>query len=552
MTTEGDKLSNKKVIFSLYAAWAASLVGLALVVSALCWLWLRYTIIREVHSDIGAELLFLLVNTHSLSLLAGWLIIFFARFFRRRVENRIDGKSVRRTRRVFYALSLLAALAVFVHTLIMPELTEGMNENVPGGIKVPGVELNSPMNATFTREAIGSRPAFEVSTNAYGFRDRPFDVEADSGRTRIMLVGDSFVFGSGISQNECLAPQLETELNGRLRGITETRVYAVAQEGWNLEQEVSAITAMSPILKPDIVIIGHMPGNDLWPYDPMFRKRWQKQIFQNEIREMRIRQIETFRDREYTVPELTLNFHRQMRKLSDWAQEQGIDVFFYTYGLCSYQLEKYLESGRVFLQHFPDWLLDDANFIPGDGHPSRHGNLVMARMLAPFVMEVLQQRNNEKSSGFNLKARLAMQSMWPQPCSPLGKVSYETVWVIPQDRTPLVRDLLEEGWFTQHGLKHLESMVNEEIIRLVFADSEGRDFSAVLRKKCNADGCNVCADACVCFEGSFGDTAELQNYICSRLPGNLWEEKKRPMEINERGASADGMEKGTLKESPQK
>jgi|GEM_PF-5317509 len=534
MKDESSKLMNKKNKRLLLVANAVGLAGFALMISAMCWLWLRYTIIREVRADDRGEMLFMLVNTHALSLLAGWLILFFALFFRGRLEVQAGSEYVQRVRRISYGLAFILAVVIPLQNLVIPGLIKNGIDKASGGIAIEGVELAAPMNASVKRDASPTRPVYEFTTNAYGFRDRQIEADADKNKKRIMLVGDSFIFGSGIAQNECLNPILENELNGRLYGRDEVRVYSVAQEGWNLEQEVSAIIAMSPLTRPDIVLVSHMPGNDLWPRDPMFCDQWQNGIFRDVLFEMRARQIEYFRDKEYTHADLVENYHRQLQRLTDWALTQGVDVLFFTYGICTYQIEKYLESGRIFVQHFPEWSLDRSNMIEGDGHPTGQGNSVMARLLSPYVIEMLQLRDNEKSSGFSLKSRLSMQSMWPKTCGPLGHVAYEKIWVIPQDKTTLIRDLVAAEWLEQHKLQHLNTVVDESAIRMTFADAEKKQFNAIMQKYCATDNCRACADACICFENAVGDTAELQNYICSRLPKDLWDQKDRPIENNPR------------------
>jgi len=88
-------------------------------------------------------------------------------------------------------------------------------------------------------------------TNAQGFRDDEdySDVALDGSVQRVMILGDSFMYGAGASREES-PPHL---LNERLRGSHQ--VFNVAVPGWGIDQMYLAYRQYKDIIKPHVVIL---------------------------------------------------------------------------------------------------------------------------------------------------------------------------------------------------------------------------------------------------------------------------------------------------------
>ena len=99
----------------------------------------------------------------------------------------------------------------------------------------------------------------EIATNAEGFRDVEHPLVKPPGTTRIAVLGDSFVFGSGVAFDQ----------------IITSRMQALAPErGWDVEVLNFGVTGTGPVnmlrlweqvvsrYRPDIVIIAVYAGND--------------------------------------------------------------------------------------------------------------------------------------------------------------------------------------------------------------------------------------------------------------------------------------------------
>jgi hypothetical protein len=91
--------------------------------------------------------------------------------------------------------------------------------------------------------------------NALGYRDREFALEKQ-GRTRIAMLGDSFVFGDNVGPRQTLPKQLE-------------RVLGPGYEVWNFgiagdgpDQSYARLSADALRFEPDAVVLTLYPAND--------------------------------------------------------------------------------------------------------------------------------------------------------------------------------------------------------------------------------------------------------------------------------------------------
>jgi len=94
---------------------------------------------------------------------------------------------------------------------------------------------------------------FEV--NAFGLRDRA-DLPRDkpAGTRRILVVGDSIVFGLGVELPETLAKRLQAELH--TRGV-EVECIGVAVSGYDALQAVELLRTKGLALQPDLVVLAY-------------------------------------------------------------------------------------------------------------------------------------------------------------------------------------------------------------------------------------------------------------------------------------------------------
>lgn len=99
-----------------------------------------------------------------------------------------------------------------------------------------------------------------LKTNPDGFRSPPYAERKKAGGMRIIGLGDSFMFGWRMSNDECYLSLLEKKLQRNFPDI-EWEVINTAVPGYNTVMEVETLKTKGLRFDPDIVII-HYVGND--------------------------------------------------------------------------------------------------------------------------------------------------------------------------------------------------------------------------------------------------------------------------------------------------
>lgn len=104
-------------------------------------------------------------------------------------------------------------------------------------------------------------PEFQYTAdiNSLGFRDREFELNK-AGKIRILAVGDSYTYGWGVGGDETWPKLLEARL--RQSGL-DVEVANLGQPGASPAAYAVNVDKAVPILKPDLVIVGILQGEDL-------------------------------------------------------------------------------------------------------------------------------------------------------------------------------------------------------------------------------------------------------------------------------------------------
>ncbi len=109
-------------------------------------------------------------------------------------------------------------------------------------------------------------PDFEVRTNELGYRDEPWTKEDLAHRRVAVIVGDSFVEGHGVQQDDIMARRLEVLLN-QDHAQPSWRVVSVAIAPSGLRYYCDALETFAEQLEPEIVIMGYLIHGDRLPMD---------------------------------------------------------------------------------------------------------------------------------------------------------------------------------------------------------------------------------------------------------------------------------------------
>lgn len=117
-------------------------------------------------------------------------------------------------------------------------------------------------------------PEFQVTgdVNAMFMNDLPVDSVADASRTRVMVLGDSHTFATGVSREQTWASVLEQRLNASSPGAFT--VYNAATTGYNLHQHLLRLKDQGPVLKPNHVVLGLSYATDFYDLLPPDHGGW--------------------------------------------------------------------------------------------------------------------------------------------------------------------------------------------------------------------------------------------------------------------------------------
>lgn len=91
-----------------------------------------------------------------------------------------------------------------------------------------------------------------VSSNSRGVREREWAVPKPAGRFRVVVLGDSFVFGNGVAPEDRLGSFLEAALAER--GDADVEVLSIGMSAWNLAAECAWARRSLSDLEPDLLV----------------------------------------------------------------------------------------------------------------------------------------------------------------------------------------------------------------------------------------------------------------------------------------------------------
>jgi len=126
----------------------------------------------------------------------------------------------------------------------------GQNPDGPG---VPWASKDLQLGWISNEQMLEKAYGRDWIINREGFRDsRDFDEPIDSLTSRIVVLGDSFMWGSGIGFNATFPAQLQKKVG------TSYEVFNISAPGWGIDQMYLAYEKFKSALEPDVVILAYV------------------------------------------------------------------------------------------------------------------------------------------------------------------------------------------------------------------------------------------------------------------------------------------------------
>lgn len=105
--------------------------------------------------------------------------------------------------------------------------------------------------------------SFSVDINSLGFRDREFSPHK-TAKVRILAIGDSFTYGWGVEANQSWPKVLEEKLRASAHDV---EIANLGKPGGYPAVYADIAERATPVLKPDLIIIAVLQGDDLAQMD---------------------------------------------------------------------------------------------------------------------------------------------------------------------------------------------------------------------------------------------------------------------------------------------
>lgn len=124
-------------------------------------------------------------------------------------------------------------------------------------------------------------PVYTDNINSLQFRDIEHQVEKDNNTYRILILGDSFAYGTSVPFENTFPRLVEQNLTKIIDNI-KIEVINCSRPGWNTEKEVSFCTEVFLPYKPDLIVLSYVLNDTecLMHHKELTLNFWNKISFQ--------------------------------------------------------------------------------------------------------------------------------------------------------------------------------------------------------------------------------------------------------------------------------
>jgi len=130
-------------------------------------------------------------------------------------------------------------------------------------IRSPIAGLHYELRPGFTGRAYGC----EIKVNSHGMRSPERPVAKPANVRRVLILGDSVVFGHGVGQSLIFPAVLEKSLNDPTTAAARVEVINTGVPGYNSEQERICLREKGMAWQPDVVVVVAVANDAEPPYD---------------------------------------------------------------------------------------------------------------------------------------------------------------------------------------------------------------------------------------------------------------------------------------------
>ena len=273
---------------------------------------------------------------------------------------------------------------------------------------VPGLAYElAPHRVYFSRGAL-------IHTNSYGMRDDEPQPRSDPVH-RIVVIGDSFTFGFGISGSETYGNQLERFLNEGYAN-KEFEVLNLGVGGYSSKDEVSSLYYKGIKWNPELIVLGYTLNDpEIDPIQPLYQyfhepKWWQYSqvlrlfaLSKRQVDILRLGNGDYFRYL-HEHPEKWSSVVESFRKIGSISKNKEIPVLVVIFPMIREEHGKYpyrdlhrkvahaaiqndlqvLDLYDVFSNYAPSEVI----LGPPDPHPSEFGHQLAAKAIFDWMIQI--------------------------------------------------------------------------------------------------------------------------------------------------------------------
>ncbi len=329
----------------------------------------------------------------------------------------MKGSETSIARKVAFAAAItLAILALAVSLYPFCEEYNPKSDSDPGFYresKAPGLKYEHVPGASGTLNGV------HVRINSQGLRGPEVQMLKPEDILRVVVLGDSIVFGQGVPEQGSLPAHLEDLLSKRVQG-REVEVINAGVRGYDMEHYLVMLRKKVLPLQPDLMVLVITEMNDperepfkpesdklkkwkgsFWvklPFvKPFFRAAYAKEV--NRIFKEYVRSIYDPSGEHWDL------FVRDLKKMRDMLEERGIPLIAVTFPMIANENMFAKERQRLQetltalgLEWVDPWPLfegyDASDLVVHrmDFHPNAKALVITAKLLAGPAAERLQRR----------------------------------------------------------------------------------------------------------------------------------------------------------------